>query len=199
MTWKIPKKIETIRHRIEEYEKYLLYEKRRFGDYDDSGGIRYVIGPYYMLAGDMNGALKHYKWFKRVFSDDCGEPAQYICWTLAVYKSGDLKKAYIKFLQTLFMNPHVIARLIGIDYVLPYKPNWNIPTKGYADWITDEIYNLWNEEAKNWLKESFNNPKTQELFTRYNELEIQLDNEPEGPKRSRIVNELSAILRIEKI
>jgi hypothetical protein len=93
-----------------------------------------------MLAGDVEGTLKHYKWFDRVFSDYIGELGQYLCWILAFYRSGDLKKAYAKFLQTLFMNPHVIARVIGIDYKLPYKPDSNIPTKEWAEWVPDEFY-----------------------------------------------------------
>ena len=195
----IPKRTETIKRHIEKFEKLLQSEKRRYGCYDDGGGIRYLIGPYYMLAGDIEGALKHYKWFKRVFPDDCGEPGQYLSWTLALYKSGDLKKAYIKFLQTLFMNPHVIARIIGTDYILQFRPGSNIPTKEWADWIPDEIYNLWDGDAKIWLKESFCSEKTQVLLVRYNDIGKQLENEPVGERRSTLVEELSAMERIEII
>lgn len=197
MTLKIPKRTETIKRRIEEYENYLKAEKRRYGCYDDSAGIRYLIGPYYMIAGDIEGALKHYKWFTRVFPDDIGEPGQYLSWTLALYKSGDMKKAYIKFLHTLFMNPYVIARIIGIDYHLPFKPYSNIPTKEWADYIPVEIYNLWDEEAAAWLKESYNAEKTQSLLHKYNDIGKRLETEPVGPERSRLVREQSAMERIE--
>ncbi|HOW52853.1 MAG TPA: hypothetical protein PLV42_12515 [bacterium] len=190
MAWKIPKRMDTVRRRIEEYENYLRYEKRRFGGYDDGGGVRYLIGPYYVLVGDVEGALKHYKWFDRAFSDDCGDPLQYLCWTLALYRSGDLKKAYVKFLQTLFMNPFVVAKVLGIDYVLPYEPHSNDVTKEWADDIPDEFYALWDGEAKRWFKESFENPKTRELLDRYNELEKRLETEPVGFTRRRIVEDL---------
>jgi len=199
MTLKIPKRTETIKRRIEEYENYLKAEKRKFGGYDDSGGIRYLIGPYYMLAGDLDGALKHYKWFTRIFHDDIGEPGQYLCWTLALYKSGDFKKAYLKFLQTLLMNPHVIARVIGIDYKLPYKPSSNIPTKEWADYIPPEIYNLWDEEATAWLKESFYAEKTQSLLQRHDDIEERLEAEPYGPERDRLIDELFRIRKIEAV
>ncbi len=194
---KIPKRTETIKKHIEKYEKYLQSEKRKFGGYHDGGGIRYLIGSYYMLAGDIEGALQYYKWFKKAFQDDGGEPGQYLSWTLALYKSGDLKKAYSKFLQTLFKNPYVIARLIGIDYVLPYKPGSNVPTKEWSDWIPDEIYNLWDGEAKIWIKESFYSEKTQELLIKFNDLGKKLETEPVGPKRSKLVDELFAMKRIE--
>ena len=196
---KIPKKIETIKSHIERFEKQLQYEKRKFGGYDDSAGIRYFIGPYYMIAGDVEGALKHFKWFDRVFSDDGGEPGQYLCWTLAIYKSGDLKKAYIKFLQTLFMNPFVITRIVGINYKLPYKPGSNVPTKEWADWVPDEFYNLWDEESANWLKKSFYDPKTQELFNIYNDIEIKLETEPRGQQRTKLVEQLFKMKSIEKV
>ena len=194
---KIPKKIETIKRHIEKFEKQLKYEKRKFGCYDDSVGIRYIIGPYYMLAEDVEGALKHYKWFSRNFSDDIGEPGQYLCWTLAIYKSGNLKKAYSKFLQTLLMNPHVIARIVGIDYKLLYKPSSNIPTKEWADWIPDEFYSLWDDEAVSWLKKSFYDSKTQKLFNRYNALEIKLETEPRGKQRTAMVKELFNMKKAE--
>ncbi|MBP9023160.1 MAG: hypothetical protein KBH06_08165 [Spirochaetes bacterium] len=191
---KIPKRIETIKRHIIKFEKYLQYEKRTFGCYDDGGGIRYVIGSYYMLAGDVEGALKHFKWFQRVFPDDCGSPEQYLSWTLALYKSGDLKKAYSKFLQTLLMNPFVIARVIGVDYIMPFEPGSNIPTKEWADWIADEIYNLWDEEAAAWAKESFCDEKTQKILNRYYEIEKQLMTEPVGETRSRLVKEKFAMM-----
>ena len=95
------------------------------------------------------------------------------------------------------MNPYVIARVIRIDYQLPYKPNSNIPTKEWSDYIPLEIYNLWNEEAAVWLKESFNLEKTQDLLQKYNEIGKRLETEPVGPERSRLVREHSAMERIE--
>jgi hypothetical protein len=136
MTLKIPKRTETIKRRIKEYEDYLKAEKRRFGCYDDSGGIRYLIGPFYMLAGDVDGALK------------------------------------------------------------PYS---NIPTKKWAEYIPPEIYNLWDEEAAAWLKESFYAEKTQCLMWKYNDIGKRLETEPVGPERNRLVRELSSMERIEII
>lgn len=149
-----------------------------------------------MLAGDIEGALKHFKWFKRVFSDDIGDPGQYLCWTLALYKSGDLKNAYIRFIQTLLMNTFVIARIIGIEYISKSKPLSNIPTKEWADWIPDEIYSLWDDKSKVWLKESFYMEKTQELLARHNDIRRQLETEPVGPGRSKLVEELSKMERM---
>ncbi len=192
---KIPKRIDTIKRHIQNFEKQLKYEKRTYGCYDDGAGLRYLIGPYYLLAGDIEGALKHFKWFNRVFNDDYGEPCQYMCWTLALFKSGDLKKSYDKFLQTLFMNPFVIAKIIGIEYIMPFKSGSNLPTKEWAEWIEDEFYLLWDADSKAWLKESFYNENTQNLLNRYNEIGKKLELEPVGETRSKLVEEFYALQR----
>jgi hypothetical protein len=95
------------------------------------------------------------------------------------------------------MNPFVITRIIGIDYKLPCKPSSNIPTEAWADWVPIEIYNLWGDEGKLWLKKSFNNEKTQDILSKYYDLEKQLENEPVGSKRSEMVTELFAMKKIE--
>jgi hypothetical protein len=95
------------------------------------------------------------------------------------------------------MNPYVIARIIGIDYRLPFKPYSNIPTKEWADYIPPELYNLWDEEAAVWLRVSFYAEKTKGLLQRYNDIGKRLETEPSGSERSRLVRELSALERIE--
>lgn len=196
---KIPKRLATIKKHIKKYEKYLLSEKRKYGWIDDSSGIRYIIGPYYMIAGDLEGALKHFKWYKKNFSDDMGSPEQYLCWTLALYMSGDLEKAYTKFLQLLFMNPYVITKAIGSKYASNIKVCSNIDAKEWTDYVPDEIYKLWDEDSKIWLKESFNKEKTQSLLAHYNEIEKKIETLAVGPERSKLIDELYAMKLIVEV
>ena len=44
-----------------------------------------------MLLGDIEGATKSYQWFEENCPDDIGEPFQYLCWALALYRSGNEK------------------------------------------------------------------------------------------------------------
>jgi hypothetical protein len=55
---KLQKTPKGIQLRIKEYEDFLKYEKRTFGEYHDGDGVRYIICPLYMLMGDFEGALK---------------------------------------------------------------------------------------------------------------------------------------------
>ena len=79
-----PKDPKQIKARINRYQNALQNEQKRFGDIDDSAGKRYLLGPLYLLAGDIDGALAHFKWFEKTFPDDVGEPMQSLCWTLAI-------------------------------------------------------------------------------------------------------------------
>ena len=49
-----PKKLQA---RIRRYERAVRREFEQFGFYDDSDGKRYLLGPLYLLLGDLSGAL----------------------------------------------------------------------------------------------------------------------------------------------
>ena len=89
----IPKDPKKIKERIRRYERALKKEKEEHGFYDDSAGKRYLIGPMYLYLGDIEGALKSYKWFEEEFPDDSGLPFNLLCWTLVLYRSVDKKGA----------------------------------------------------------------------------------------------------------
>lgn len=40
-------------------------EKRRFGEYFDNGGIRYIIPELYLQLKDDKGTLYYFNWFKQ--------------------------------------------------------------------------------------------------------------------------------------
>ncbi len=50
-----PKKLRT---RIRSYERKLEKEKEEFNYCRDGSGKRYLLGPLYMLMGDIDGAIK---------------------------------------------------------------------------------------------------------------------------------------------
>jgi hypothetical protein len=78
-----------IRSRLRRYERKLQKEKKEYGFYRDGAGKRYQIGPHYTLLGDNEGALVAFQWFEKEFSDDAGGPGHHLCWSLALYRSGN--------------------------------------------------------------------------------------------------------------
>lgn len=66
------KQKDKIRERIKKIRLALASEKRRFGGFDDSSGIRYLPPRLFIKLGDFGSGLKYLKWFQKNFPDDTG-------------------------------------------------------------------------------------------------------------------------------
>ena len=192
-----PKKI---KERIRRYERALANEKKKYGDYHDGSGNRHLLGPLYMLVDDVDGALKSFAWFDKEFPDDTGDPFQYLCWCLALFRSGDHKLAAAKLAQTWFKNPYLVARLIKVDQErldIWHGSNWVEPD--YVTYGPIELLDLWDEEAVQWADDLFHQEWFGRLRTRYIEIRRRLKSERVGPERSRLVHELYAMMELEGV
>jgi hypothetical protein len=186
-----PKKI---RARITRYERELRkeYETHRF--IDDSSGKRYLLGPFYLLLGDLAGAVKSFTWFERMFPDDSGEPAHTLCWAIALYCAGQLDKASPKLLQAMLSNLYLIPHLLGREQ--PRLPIWhssNMDEQDYLQFIEPEIWALWDAAAVRWAETLYDSVEFVRVRTRYIEIYEQLQTEPVGACRSQLVAEASAL------
>ena len=153
-----------------------------------------------MLLDDVDGALKSFAWFDKEFPDDMGEPFQYLCWSLALYRSGDQKQAAAKLAQTWFKNPYLVFQLLGMDQErldIRHGSNWEEPE--YAAHGPTELLELWDEEAVQWAKDVFQQAWFSRLRARYIEIKRRLMTEPVGPERSRLVSELYEMMEIEGV
>ena len=110
-----PQEPRKIRERITRYERALRNESEKFGSIDDGYGKRYLLGPLYLLSGDLAGAVKSFAWFERACPDDIGEPLHSLCWTLALFRSGNAAGAFRKLLQTMLSNLYLIPHLLGLE------------------------------------------------------------------------------------
>jgi len=124
-----------IRARIRRYERALRREQASYGFINDGGGKRSLLGPLYLLMGDTAGALQSFTWFVRTFPDDSGDPLQSLCWTLALYRAGDLEHAATKLRQTMLSNLYLLPRLLGIAQQTASK----FPLRNWGDKST-----VWN-------------------------------------------------------
>ena len=182
-----PKKI---RARIRSYERSLRKEQAEHNFIHDGSGKRYLLGPLYMLMDDQEGALQSYAWFEAQFPDDVGEPMQYLCWTLALYRNGDLKVATQKLRQTMLSNLYIISHLLGREQAeLDIWHGSSLAKKGYLEPIPPEIFALWDEAALKWVQETYDRPDMVQIRERYIEIYRQLNNERPGPRRSQLVEE----------
>lgn len=185
-----PKDLKVLKNRIRSYEKS-LQGKADF--IDDSYGKRYLLGPMYLLAGDVVGALKSFEWFQKTFPDDIGEPSQYLCWTLALLKNKLNEKAAEKLWETMFCNLYLIPFLIGekvIKNEMRYGSNWEYPD--YAEETPEDLIALWSDSEKAWAKEVFYSDQFANARLAYIHLSKKLEN-TEGPlARGKILEEMAA-------
>lgn len=188
---KDPKKIQAT---IKRYERALQKEQTEFGSIHDGAGKRHLLGPLYLLKGDLDGALRSFAWFEQTFPDDIGEPGQYLCWTLALYQQGEQQAAAVKLRQTMLTNLYLIPHLLGIQQPrldMWHSSNWMEPE--YIGLIPSEFFQLWDEDALTWAREMYDSEDFAEVRTRYIEIFSQLQHEPVGPKRSQLVKEAFAL------
>lgn len=196
--YQFPKGPKKIRERIARYERELLKEYNTYGAIDDSSGKRYLLGPMYLLAGDLSEAIRSFEWFEQTFPDDMGEPAHLLCWALALYHSGDTAKASRKLLHAMLSNLYMIPHLLGQEQnQLDIWHSSNFEGKDYVQYVPPEIWALWDEAALQWAQETYNKPGFRQARARYIEIFKQLLSEPRGPGRDRLVNEAFELQRVE--
>jgi hypothetical protein len=191
-----PKKLKA---RVRRYERELRREYGQFGFYDDSFGKRYLLGPLYMLLGDLPGALKSFEWFEPAFPDDGGEPFHRLCWTLAVYRSGDLGTAAQKLRETMLANLYLIPHLLGVEQdTLNIWHGTNWAERDYLQYVAPEILRLWDPPALQWAQETYDSPELLQARTRTIAIFEQLKNERPGHRRSELVKEALRLKTADK-
>ena len=197
--YQYPKEPKKIRERINRYERELRKEYEKVGFIHDGYGKRYLLGPLYLVLGDLTGAMRSFEWFEQTFPDDIGEPFHYLCWTLALYRSGDMAGASLKLRQTMLSNLYLIPRLLGLaqDKFNIWHGS-NIAEREYLEYAPPEIWELWDGPALQWAKETYDSPEFCRVRARHIEIYEQLKTEPPGPKRSQLVSEAYRLQRIDE-
>ena len=186
----LPKEPSKIRARIRRYQRKFREERLRRGAIHDGAGKRHLIGPLFLLMDDLEGALDSFRWFEEEFPDDCGEPGQYLCWTLALYRSGNERAAAHKLRQTMLMNLYLIPRLLGQkEETIDMWHGSSDEEPGYLEEIPSEFFSLWDENALQWAAELCDSQEFKTVASRYIGIHRELLNLPPGPKRTRLVRE----------
>ena len=192
-----PTEPKNIKAKINRYERELRKEYEAHKYIDDSSGKRYLLGPFYLLLGDVDGAFKSFAWFEQMFPDDMGEPFHTLCWALALYRAGDMTGASQKLLQTMLSNLYLLPQLLG--HKQPRLNIWhgsNIEEKDYFEYIQPEIWTLWDTGALEWAQVKYESAEFERIRTRYIEIHSQLKTEPVGTRRSQLVTEAFALRKL---
>ena len=192
----IPKTPERIRERIRRYERKLRREKEQFGTIHDGAGKRYLLGPLYLLIGNLDGALESYRWFEKEFPDDSGEPAHRLCWALVLHRVGEGDASKQKLREAMLTNVYLLPRLLGRDVSeIDMWHGSNLEELAYVDEIPTEFFSLWDEESRRWAASLYDGQEFQAVLARYIEIQRLLRSLPVGAERSRLVNEAMELER----
>ena len=189
--YQVPKDCNKIKQRIRRYERSLEQEKRRLGHYGDGYGKRFLLGPLYMIMGDLDGALTSFAWFENEFSDSSDMAPQLLCWTLALQQAGEDDKARRMLRRTMFANLYIIPRLLGME--VRRHDIWhgcNTSEPSYLSWVPEEYWKLWSETDRQWAAALWQSIEFRELRNRYVELGCALKSLPPGTERNRVVTEM---------
>jgi tetratricopeptide (TPR) repeat protein len=188
-----PTEPKRIRERIRRYERALTRELE-MGYGGDGYGKRFMLGPLYMLMGDVEGALASFDWYEGAYPDDGGEPYQYLTWALALFRSGRKEEAATKLYQTMLENLYLVPHLLEQNpQPLAIWHGSNLEWLEYADAVPNELLSLWDDAALQWAQEVSRHPAVVERVARYVAIHRELKTEPRGPRRSALVDESFAL------
>ncbi len=192
--YQVPKDAKKIKERIRRYERALEQEKRRLGNYHDGSGKRFLLGPLYMILGDLEGALRSFAWFEAAFPDGTDEAPQLLCWSLALHRAGQEMKARRMLRRTMLANLYILPQLLGIE--VRRHDMWhgsNTAEPSYLGWVPEEYWALWSDAERRWAGRLWQCGEFREARERYIELGHRLRFLPPGPERSRVVQEMSRL------
>ena len=188
----IPRDPKKVRARLRSYERKLRPE--RGGFIDDGAGKRYFLVGLYLVLDDLDGAMESMRWFERHFPDDSGHEVQLLCWTLALYRSGQEDASKERLRQCMLANRYVIPRLLGRAFdglsVNEVEDSYLLM---HLDSVPEAFFALWTDAEKAWAASMYDSRTFAGTRERALDIERMLENMPRSEERSMLVGELSAM------
>lgn len=185
-----PKQTEKLKKKIEEIKRTLAAEKRKFGCYDDSRGLRYLPAGYFVRLGDYAGGLAYLKWFYRNFPDDGGFPEFLFESAIILFKTRRKKEAEKAVFQTFCSNPYWIDRFLG--HSLKPLDIWhasNLTTVEYTEALTYSSKDPDLSDFSMWLREAILTEDFTRRSNRYIAIYYRLKTETDKETRRLLVHE----------
>jgi len=186
-----------LRGRISSYKSALKKEKKDYGYINDGSGKRYLLFCLYFVLDDLNQSREYFKWYKKEFSDDVGEPIQKLCWALSLHRMKDDDEAKQMLADLMLSNIYLIPNIIGLD-VLKYDiwHSSNLADIDYVEYIPSEVRESIKESEILWMDQLYNSFEFRRIRKRYIEIYNELQHTKELEKRRKLLNESRTLLGI---
>lgn len=191
-----PRQTEKIKNKITKIRQALSADKRRWGGvYDDSHGLRYVPPGLFLQLQDYNGAIKYFKWFDKNFPDDSCFPIFLFEWTVALFKSDDIKGAEKKALRTFFSNTYLFDKFLNKQFLRFDKyegSNWEQSSLADSfEYSKDQTDLL---DFADWISKFLTSDKFYNIANEFVDIERKLKTEPTGQTRNALVKRRYSLL-----
>ncbi|RZK42165.1 MAG: hypothetical protein EOO61_05565 [Hymenobacter sp.] len=189
-----PKQAERLRKKIIDIKRVLAAEKKKFGAYDDSRGLRYFPTRYYIQLGDFKGGLTYLRWFAKNFPDDAGFPDFLFEWTIILYQSGKTKEAEKKAIETFCADIHLFDEFLDRPGI-PVEP-WEyaaIEDDSFAAYFDSLGKQTMLVDFAEWLTAFMATERFLTSSSKYIDLNRQLHGEHDVEKRRPLVRQLGQI------
>jgi hypothetical protein len=189
-----PKQLERLQTKIKSIRATLAAEKRKYGAYDDSRGLRYQPPSLYIKMQDYKGALIYLRWFQQNFPDDSGFPDLLFEWTFILFKVGKLKDAEHKALQTFCANSYLFDKFMGRPIIpIDKYEGSNLAIPAFADYLTyTHTQPDWLDFAQ-WLSALEQTPAFRDKCTQFIAWSKQLKTEHDLDKRRQLLAQIRTL------
>ena len=172
----------------------LLVEKEVRDSIRDGTGLRYRIGPDYVLADEPYKAERYFDWFCREFPDDTGEPIHLLYRAIERFNRNDIEAAsrHLKdaMLSNLYLLPQLIKQPIArLD--IWHGSNWHEPEylQEVAEYLTQPT-----SEQREWMHERYETASFRELRTEYIRAHKVLLAERDIARRGHVLDKLATFV-----
>ena len=170
---------------LENIKKSLAAEKRKWGAWDDSRGLRYLPPELYIKSEGWTAGLKYLKWFDKNFPDDIGMPEFLFEWAVILFKSGKHPEAERKVYQAFFSNTYLLDIFFGRS--LNPIDKWegsNLESPAWLQYFKYRSTDPALADFSNWLQQLIRSEpflKTRDEFIRLNtKIKYEKDQEIRG-------------------
>lgn len=185
------KQADRLRREITAIRRTLAAEKRKFGGYDDSRGLRYLPTRYYVQLADFAGGLTYLRWFWRNFPTDMGFADFLFEATIILVKQGKLAEASRQATATYQADRELLARFL--DAPAPPAEAWeNAPlsAESYARYFATLGSPASLQDVAEWLGKLTSSAAFTASAQHFSDLHRQLQGEQDREKRGHLLAQL---------
>ena len=189
-----PKQAERLRTKITNIKRTLAAERRKFGGYDDSRGLRYLPVKYFVRLQDYKGGLTYLRWFAKNFPDDRGYPDFLFEWTIILHQTGKSREAAGMAFRTFCANTYLFDKFFGRPAIPVEK--WegsNLETPEFTEYFDYSCSQEVLAGFSAWLEQLINMEEFKVLSEKYIQIQTRLKTERDQETRGYLIRQASQL------